>query len=77
VVRRESTVFPHRGELVSDRDDPFTRSAYEPLLDRLGKRFARLRWVQQGVTHLYVLYIVATVVAALAIVTAYDWWVVR
>src|SRR5678815_195315 len=59
VVRREAVLFPRPGQLVSDRDDPFTRSAYEPLFERLGKRFAQLRWVQQGVTHLYVLYIVA------------------
>jgi formate hydrogenlyase subunit 3/multisubunit Na+/H+ antiporter MnhD subunit len=75
VMRREATLFPHRGELISDRDDPFTRSAYEPLLDRFGKRFAQLRWVQQGITHLYVLYIVVTVVTVLAVVAIYDWWV--
>jgi hydrogenase-4 component B len=76
VIRREASAFPRRGELISDRDDPFTRSAYEPLLVRFGKRFAQLRWLQQGVTHLYVLYIAVTVVTALAIVAAYDWWVV-
>jgi formate hydrogenlyase subunit 3/multisubunit Na+/H+ antiporter MnhD subunit len=75
VVRRDPIPFPRRGELVSDRDDPFTRSAYEPLLERFGKRFAQLRWVQQGITHLYVLYIVVTVVSLLGAVTIYDWWV--
>ncbi|HEU4729887.1 MAG TPA: proton-conducting transporter membrane subunit, partial [Kofleriaceae bacterium] len=74
VVRREASPFPARGELVSDRADPFTRSAYEPLLDRLGKRFAQLHWVQQGITHLYVLYIIATVVIALAVVRIYQGW---
>lgn len=74
-VRREPVPFPHAGALVSDRDDPFTRSAYEPLFDRLGKRFAQLRWVQQGTTHLYVLYIVVTVVGVLAAVAIHDWWV--
>jgi NADH:ubiquinone oxidoreductase subunit 5 (subunit L)/multisubunit Na+/H+ antiporter MnhA subunit len=74
VVQREAAVLPRPGELRSDRDDPFTRSAYEPLLDRLGQRFAQLRWVQQGATHLYVLYILVTVVGALAAVTIYDWW---
>jgi hydrogenase-4 component B len=76
-VRREAALFPVRGELVSDRGDPVTRAVYEPLIDRVGKRFAQLRWVQQGITYLYVLYIVVTVVIALAVVTAYDWWVVR
>lgn len=75
VIRRDQVAFPHRGELVSDRGDPFTRSAYEPLLDRLGKRFAQLRWVQQGITHLYVLYIGLTVIGALAAVAIHDWWV--
>jgi formate hydrogenlyase subunit 3/multisubunit Na+/H+ antiporter MnhD subunit len=74
VVRREATAFPQPGELSSDRDDPFTRSAYEPLLDRVGRRFAQLRWVQQGITHLYVLYILVTVVSVLAAVAIYDWW---
>jgi formate hydrogenlyase subunit 3/multisubunit Na+/H+ antiporter MnhD subunit len=75
VVRREAVPFPRPGQLVSDRDDPFTRSAYEPLFERLGKRFAQLRWVQQGVTHLYVLYIVVTVVGGVAAVAIHDWWV--
>lgn len=74
-VRRDAVPFPRAGELVSDRDDPFTRSGYEPLFDRLGKRFAQLRWVQQGVTHLYVFYIVVTVVGVLAAVAVHDWWV--
>jgi hydrogenase-4 component B len=74
-MRREPVLFPHAGALGSDREDPFTRSVYEPLFDRLGKRFAQLRWVQQGVTHLYVLYIVVTVVGALAAVAIRDRWV--
>lgn len=74
-VRRDAVPFPRAGELVSNRDDPFTRSGYEPLFDRLGKRFARLRWVQQGITHLYVLYIVVTVIGVLAAVAVHDWWV--
>jgi hypothetical protein len=73
-VRRDAVPFPRPGELVSNRDDPFTRSGYEPLFDRLGKRFARLRWVQQGITHLYVLYIVVTVIGVLAAVAVHDWW---
>jgi hydrogenase-4 component B len=74
VVRRDAVAFPGAGELMSDRGDPFTRSAYEPLFERLGKRFAQLRWMQQGVTHLYVLYIVVTVVGMLAAVAIHDWW---
>lgn len=73
-IQRDAAVLPRPGELRSDRDDPFTRAAYEPLLDRLGRWFARLRWVQQGVTHLYVLYILVAVVGMLAAVTLHDWW---
>ena len=73
-VRRDAVPFPRAGGMTSDRDDPFTRSGYEPLFDRLGKRFAQLRWVQQGITHLYVLYIVVTVVGTLAAVAIHNWW---
>ena len=33
------------GLLALDRDAPFTRSACEPLFERLGKWFAQPRWV--------------------------------
>jgi len=74
-VRREAEAFPPPGGLTSDRRDPFTRAAYEPLLDRLARRFARLHWVQHGMLHLYLVYILVTVIGALAAVTFRDWWV--
>jgi formate hydrogenlyase subunit 3/multisubunit Na+/H+ antiporter MnhD subunit len=73
-VKRAAEPFPAPGALSSDRRDPFTRAAYEPVLDRLARRFAQLRWVQQGHLHLYLVYIVATVVGALAAVSLYDLW---
>jgi formate hydrogenlyase subunit 3/multisubunit Na+/H+ antiporter MnhD subunit len=74
-VERDTDPFPTpRAGLTSDRRDPFTRAGYEPFLDRLARRFAQLRWVQRGMLHLYVVYIVVTVVGALAAVSLHDWW---
>ena len=74
VVRRDAGPFPAPGQLTSDRRDPFTRSGYEPAVDRLDRRLARLRWVQQGLLHIYLLFIIGTVVLMLAAVSFYDWW---
>jgi hydrogenase-4 component B len=74
-VRLEGEPFPPPGGLTSDRRDPFTRAGYEPLIDRLARRFAQLRWVQQGLLHLYLVYIVITVIGALTLVSLHDWWV--
>jgi hydrogenase-4 component B len=70
-----SELFPAPSNLSADREDPFTRVAYEPLLDRGASRFAKLRWVQQGLLHLYILYIVAAVVIAITVVSIRDYWV--
>jgi hypothetical protein len=59
----------------ADRQDPFTRAAYEPLLDRGARRFGQLRWVQQGLLHIYILYVVAAVVIVIAVVSLRDYWV--
>lgn len=77
VVRRDAGAFPAPGELTSDRRDPFTRSGYEPAIDRLDRRLGRLRWVQRGHLHVYLLFIAATVVVGLAAVSFYGWWVGR
>jgi hydrogenase-4 component B len=73
-IRRDAGAFPAPGQLTSDRRDPFTREGYEPAFDRLDRRIARVRWVQQGLLHIYLLLIVATVVLVLAAVTIYDRW---
>ena len=73
-IRRDPAIFPAPGQLTSDRRDPFTRSGYEPALDELSKRAGRLRWVQQGLLHIYLLLIIATVVVGLAAVSLADWW---
>jgi hypothetical protein len=53
--------------------DPLTRRIYEPFLIRWGDRFARLRFLQQGNMHIYILYILVTAVAGLAWVAVRDW----
>jgi hydrogenase-4 component B len=60
------TIFPEPGLLASTCDDPLTRAVYEPLFARVGDRFARLRWLQQGLLHIYVLYILVALILALA-----------
>ena len=50
----------------SDPTDPVTRSVYEPFLDTWARRFARLRWLQQGSLHVYLVYILAAVTFTLA-----------
>jgi len=65
-VRLPQGTFPASARFASDAIDPFTRSAYEPLFTRCGDRFSRLRVLQQGNVHIYLLYIVVTAVGALA-----------
>ena len=76
IVAQPSTeLFPSPREMKADRQDPFTRAAYEPLLDRGARRFGQLRWVQQGLLHIYILYVVLAVVVVIAIVSLRDYWV--
>jgi hydrogenase-4 component B len=58
--------FPRKATFASDGTDPLTRGAYEPLLVGSGKRFARLRFLQQGNLHIYLLYVLAAVIGGLA-----------
>jgi hydrogenase-4 component B len=65
-VVRPSGLFPAHGEFTTTTDDPFTRGIYQPAILRGGERLARLRWLQQGAVHIYLLYIFVALVAALA-----------
>ncbi|MGH7297756.1 MAG: proton-conducting transporter membrane subunit, partial [Polyangiaceae bacterium] len=65
--------FPGRASLSTDCSDPVTRRFYEPLLSYWADRFARLRWMQQGFLHLYVLYILVAVLALLGWVSFRSW----
>ena len=65
-VKAPRALFAEPTRISSDSTDPVTRSVYEPLLDTWAKRFARLRWLQQGSLHIYLVYILAAVTFALA-----------
>lgn len=67
-------IFAEPARLSSDSTDPVTRSVYEPFFDAWAKRFARLRWLQQGSLHLYLLYILAAVTCGLAWSSLRRWW---
>jgi hydrogenase-4 component B len=73
--QQTTELFPARGKLSADRQDPFTRAAYAPLMDQGASRFGKLRWVQQGLLHLYILYVVIAVVVAITVVSIRDYWV--
>ncbi len=64
--------FPTSARLASDLADPVTRGVYQPFLVRCGNQFARLRFLQQGNVHIYILYIFATAILGLAWVAARD-----
>jgi hypothetical protein len=72
-ARAPEAIFPHEGELTSDTVDPFTRGVYQPFLARWADRFARLRWLQQGILHVYILYILVVLVIALGWTSVRGW----
>ncbi len=59
-------VFPSWGEFGSSCPDPISERVYEPIFRRWADRFSRLRILQQGKVHVYLLYIGLMVVLALA-----------
>jgi formate hydrogenlyase subunit 3/multisubunit Na+/H+ antiporter MnhD subunit len=66
-------IFPTAGQLCTEQVDPFTRAVYEPLIARWADRFARLRWLQQGILHVYLLYILVVLVLALGWMSLGAW----
>ena len=73
-LRAPEGLLPRAASFASDTADPLTRAVYEPGLVRIGDRFARLRFLQQGNVHLYLLYVLVTTVLALGWVALRDWW---
>lgn len=67
-------LFPTSGDFDSTCSDPISAKVYEPFFRRWAERFARLRILQQGQVHAYLLYIVLTVVFALTWVSLRMWW---
>lgn len=67
-------LFPTSGKLATRQSDPVTETIYEPFFTYSGRRFSRLRILQQGRLHLYLMYILLTVVLALTWVSLRSWW---
>jgi hypothetical protein len=66
-------LMPAAARFACDDSDPITRGFYEPFLDRCARRFARLRWMQQGALHAYLVYILAMVIAGLGWASIRAW----
>ncbi len=62
---RPRGLFPPPASFRAEDTDPLTRSWFEPFFTRWADRFSGLRWLQQGVLHAYLFYILAAAVAAL------------
>jgi formate hydrogenlyase subunit 3/multisubunit Na+/H+ antiporter MnhD subunit len=67
-------LFPGKGDFGSEHCDPVSERVYDPFFRRWATRFSRLRILQQGKVHVYLVYIVLTVVLALAWVSLRAWW---
>lgn len=63
--------FPAATALASEYPDPFSRRIFRPFFERWATRFARLRWLQQGKLHIYLLYFV------IVLIVAFAWLVLR
>jgi formate hydrogenlyase subunit 3/multisubunit Na+/H+ antiporter MnhD subunit len=74
LAREPASLFPQPGSLSVDCTDPLMRSVYQPFFDRWARRFSRLRWMQRGVLHAYLFYILVALVAGLAWASARRWW---
>jgi hydrogenase-4 component B len=67
-------LFPSKGEFGTETPDPVSEKVYEPFFRRWADRFARLRILQQGQLHVYLVYILLVVVLALTWVSLRTWW---
>ncbi len=66
-------LFPSKSDFDSECNDPISEKVYEPFFHRWAERFSRLRIFQQGSLHVYLIYIVLTVIIALAWVSFRTW----
>ena len=65
IVRLPRGILPQISELKTDQRDPLTRDAYEPFIRTWADRFAKLRVMQQGHLHIYLLYILLALLLAI------------
>lgn len=66
-------LFPATGALATELPEPFSRGMYVPFFERWAARFARLRWLQQGRIHIYLLYFVVVLLLAFGWVVLRRW----
>jgi hydrogenase-4 component B len=59
-------LFPRQGTLVTETPDAFRETVFRPAFAAIGQALGRLRPLQHGRMHLYVLYIVLTLIALIA-----------
>jgi hydrogenase-4 component B len=67
-------LFPTQSDFAAADPDPVTEKLYEPFFRRWAVRFVRLRILQQGKLHIYLIYIALTVMLALVWVSIRTWW---
>ena len=66
-------LFPSSGSFTSECPDPVTAKVYEPFFARWAVRFLRLRVLQHGKVHVYLLYILVTLVLVLGWSSVRSW----
>ena len=72
--RAPQGLFPSKSDFGTETPDPVSEKVYEPFFRRWAERFSRLRILQQGQVHVYLVYILLTFVLALAWVSLRTWW---
>jgi formate hydrogenlyase subunit 3/multisubunit Na+/H+ antiporter MnhD subunit len=67
-------LFPAPGRFDAESPDPVSEKVYEPFFRRWATRFSRLRVLQQGKVHVYLVYIMVVVVLILTWLSIRTWW---
>jgi NADH:ubiquinone oxidoreductase subunit 5 (subunit L)/multisubunit Na+/H+ antiporter MnhA subunit len=67
-------LFPSKSGFGCECPDPVSKNLYEPFFHECAMRFSRLRILQQGKVHVYLIYIALMVVLALAWVSLRTRW---
>lgn len=66
-------VFPAAAKMTTSYPDTLSRIFYQPFFEWLVESFLRLRWVQQGKVHYYMMYFVVVLVLAFAWLAIRRW----
>jgi len=70
---RPAGLFPAGASFAADSRDPATRGFYEPFFERWADRFSRLRWMQQGMLHVYLTYVLVALLVGLGWSSVASW----